>query len=151
MSDKELSGALAEILIGLTVLIGTQVAKGTDCDPEDVEMTDGEAAAITRPILRILERTSGTRYAHHIIEGKDWLVAVAAIISYTDRLSPVIQRKRYVRASTRPARQQKPNPRQKKAEFNGNPVRSDTPTEPRTEWTAGVPGGYGIGPQNLDT
>lgn len=109
------------------------------------ELTDDEAAALSDPFVRVMERTGLSRYGNAVVGGLDYLVAATAAVSYTQRVAPLMAQHAAVKASTRPV---KPDKRRRGNDDGSNGARP-APSQTGTQgWTPGATGG--VGPAGLD-
>lgn len=139
VSDKELVDALSTGLsVGLMAYFQF-VARVPKNEREELDPTTEEADAFCTPIAKLINRQSFGGAATAIAGGADWMVAVAAAMSYADRAAPVLRRRRVVRAS------QPTPPQRERTEVNNGNVRQ-APQE--TAFAGTPPIGYGLGPQH---
>lgn len=139
VSEKELTDAMADVL-GVGLMAYFQYIARVDAQDRDaLDLTDDEADAIAKPIAKLINRHASSNAAGILAGSRDWVVAVAAIMAYTDRAAPILRRNRESRAVERQKAQQKGRT------TNGS---VSAPSQPQSS-PVGVPVGYGIGPQNL--
>lgn len=146
VSERELIDALADCLaVGLEAYF-QYLAKVAPSDRDDLAMTTEEANAIVTPLGKLIERHASASAAGLVAGSKDWIVAVAAIMSYTDRAAPILKRNadlRRVERSSQKSQQAKPS----KAVTNGS-VRSNQ-EEAVSVGIGAVGAAYGLGPQHV--
>lgn len=145
VSEKELIEALADCLaVGLEAYF-QYLAKVNANDREELAMTPEEASAIVTPLGKLIERHASSQAAGLVAGSKDWIVAVAAIMSYTDRAAPILRRN----AEMRRAEQGQRIKDRQKGQSNVNGVRTDSSKVPAGPISVvGIPGGgYGLGSQ----
>ena len=144
VSEKELIEALADCLaVGLEAYF-QYLAKVSPNDREDLAMTVEEANAIVTPLGKLIERHASASAAGFVAGSKDWIVAVAAIMSYTDRAAPILRRNAEMRRVERQEAQRANKPKLAKESRNGS-VRTDQAEAP----LIGAVGAYGLGPQHV--
>lgn len=145
VSEKELIEALADcIAVGLEAYF-QYIARMNALDREELAMTSEEASAIATPVAKLIERHASSSAAGFVAGSKDWIVAVAAIMAYTDRAAPIIRRN----AEARKAEQgQRIKERQQKGSPNVNGIRPNPQEASAPVSVVGIPGaGYGLGSQ----
>lgn len=139
VSEKELTDALADVLgVGLMAYF-QYIARVDARDRDALDLTDDEADAIAKPLAKLINRHASADAAGVVAGSRDWVVAVAAIMAYTDRAAPILKRNREVREIETRQRAQKGRV------ANG----SVQPTSQPQQGPIGTPVGYGIGAQNF--
>lgn len=143
VSEKELVEALADCLaVGLAAYF-QYLAKVDPRDRAALEMTDDEATAIVTPLGKLIEKHASAQAAGFVAGSKDWIVAIAAIMAYTDRAIPILQRNAETRRVERQQRTNQARQQSERVKTNGNLRSVEEPA------TVGVPGaGYGLGVQH---
>ena len=146
VSERELIEALADCLaVGLEAYF-QYLAKVSPNDREDLAMTAEEANAIVTPLGKLIERHASASAAGLVAGSKDWIVAVAAIMSYTDRAAPILRRNADMRRVERSQKSQPSKPRKETPNVNGIRPNQEEAFVP----AVGVVGGaYGLGPQHV--
>jgi hypothetical protein len=139
VSEKELTDALADVL-GVGLMAYFQYIARVDANDRDaLDLTDDEADAIAKPIAKLINRHASSNAAGVVAGSRDWVVAVAAIMAYTDRAAPILKR-------NREAREVETRQRAMKGKATNGSVQQASQPQPNP---VGAPVEYGIGAQNL--
>lgn len=144
VQDKELVEAMS---VGLSVVLAgffQFVLRVPKTLRDQLDPTTDEADAFVTPFARLINRPSFGNLPSAIVNGADWMVALAAAMAYHDRTAPILKASQETRKRPDKKSQTPTSVPTGEATANGN-VRQ-APQEP---WTGIVGAGYGIGPQHL--
>jgi hypothetical protein len=138
VGQKDLVDAMSTALSVVLMAYFQWIAKAPREVRDTLDPTTDEADAFVTPFAKLINRPSFGNAASSLVGGADWFVALAAAMSYTDRVAPVVRRHRVIK-STQPVQENKTNGNIRQAQ--------EKAAENAVGYVPGAAGTYGIGAQ----